>query len=317
MKKKQEKNSQLQKPSSAFVWSSIVAGLLFYGLLISASKWFPVLTGRIIENEWILVLISAIPMLIVLALFLSNRITELNIAGIGLKFKNELPESLIESVNLDEQLASTFFTKASRSALEQSLKSLAVHSSPPTILIVPIEEANIEFRLLRQYIFRLSDVAPIRYIVFTGSQRRYIGFATFEKFKARFPRLSLETLAYEFQDVRVSNRIPDPFDRESLDAITRYINREVSRQWYGNSFNENDNISVSQLDLEKLGFSDVKVRISTNPTSVYFKLVENDLDGIPVVDRDGKFIGIVTKDKISQAVILQLMQKSEKAESTE
>jgi len=40
--------------------------------------------------------------------------------------------------------------------------------------------------------------------------------------------------------------------------------------------------------------------------------MENDLDGIPVVDAEGEFKGIVSKDRINQVVISQLLDKSQK-----
>jgi hypothetical protein len=316
MSKKTAKPGQQQKPSSAFVWSSIAAGMLFYGLLISASKWFPMLTGRAIENEWILVLISAIPMIVVLVLFLSNRITEVNIAGIGLKFKNELPESVLETIDLDEQILGAYLEKGSPLFLNYILQSIKLRSSLPTILLVPIEEKYIEFELLRKYIYTLADASPIRYIVFVGREKQYLGYTTYEKFKLRFPRVTLEFMAEAIRGQSFNNAFNRNIDDGELASIENFVNRIIQEQWRSTN-RENDENRVTALNLGRFGFSDQKIRISTNPTIVYRKLLENDLDGLPVVDKEGKFVGVVTRDRISQAVILQLMQKSDKLESAE
>jgi hypothetical protein len=314
---------QPKPPSRSFAVSAIIAGILFYGFLFVISKWFPDWTGRVITNDWTLVLIAAIPMLIVLALFLSSKISEAKFAGVELKFNTELPPSLLEAIDLDDQISRDFFRKGKQEDLDRIIRTIGESSARPMFLLVPIEELQIDFKVMRQYIYKLSEVAPIQYIVFVGRQRRYLGYITLEKFRAKFPRLGIELVLEDFGGNRVRRvDLPPIFNSNvTQERIEQYLDRLINAQWNpnrGNEFeNDRDARRVRVSDLGRLGTSDSKVQVSSTPTNVYWFLLENDLNGIPVLNSSGEFIGLVTKERVTQAVILQLLQKSKKAETKE
>src|SRR5262249_17984413 len=56
---------------------------------------------------------------------------------------------------------------------------------------------RVEFMALREYIFELSRVAPLRYVVLLKGADDYLGFVSVAEFKERFPRHSLELLLNE------------------------------------------------------------------------------------------------------------------------
>jgi len=61
-----------------------------------------------------------------------------------------------------------------------------VRSIPPSCLFPYI--CVLILKIMRQYIYKLSDLAPIKFIVFVGSENRFLGYTTINKFKAKFPR---------------------------------------------------------------------------------------------------------------------------------
>jgi len=83
-----------QKVKPIYKWA-VVSIILFYLLLVLFSKWFSPWTGRTLTNEWILVLISSIPLLIVLAFMLAGNISKVKIAGIELEFDRQIPDALL------------------------------------------------------------------------------------------------------------------------------------------------------------------------------------------------------------------------------
>lgn len=299
---------------------STLACVLFYILFLFNTELLPLITKHRFASEWIYVVIAAIPLLLVLGIYFSDKISEINFGkdGLGVKLGNNLPPSLIESISLNEQVSRNYFMKGSRGELDEIIKTIGQRTILPTFLIVPLDELNIEFKVMRQYIYKLSEVAPIRYIIFVGRNNQYLGFATFEKFKSLFPRFALEIFLDDLRDPRVERAdLPLIFGNINSQEISEYLSRLVNAQWNQgrNRQNNNENSRVRSTDIGKLGASDNKVKISSSPVNVYWLLVESELEGIPVIDDDGKFIGVVTKDRISQVVILQLLQKSNKAET--
>jgi hypothetical protein len=312
--------SQNKIPTRVLVIASIITTVIFYFFLYLASRFFPVWTGRTLTNEWIIVFISAVPILIVLAFMLAGNISKAKIAGIELEFDRQLHENLLDSFQLNEQVSNDFFIKGSEEDLERIIKDIARTFKRPIFLLVPLEgkiEFNIDFILMRRYIYRLSEVAPIQFIVFVGDHDRFLGFTTIDKFKALFPRYGLELFLEDLENERVrAADLPSVFERfDERDSISKYLHRLIYRQW---NVDWNDNLRrdrfVRPADITRLGASDQKIYISTSPSKVYWYLMENNLPGIPVVNNELRFLGIVTKDRITQEVIKQLLEKSQKSE---
>ena len=60
-------------------------------------------------------------------------------------------------------------------------------------------------------------------------------------------------------------------------------------------------------DLERLEVSYLSAMQKSTVDFVYKMMVDNDLIGIPIVDNNHTFLGIVTQEKIAQEVIMQLL----------
>jgi CBS domain-containing protein len=287
-------------PTWVLVIASVITGLIFYVFLFIMSKWFPEWTGRTFTNDWILVLVSAIPLLIVLIFILAGNISKARIAGIELEFDKHIPGSLIESFKLDEQISHDYLMKGRREELDRIIQNVALTSSHPIFLLVPLEGENyhIDFRVMRQYIYKLTEVAPIRFIVFVGGNNRFLGFTTIEIFRATFPRFGIELVIEDFENENIQRAdLPTIFNRIERRTISSLLDRLIYRQWNPtwNPRRDNERI-VKPTDMTRLGASDLKVNISTSPSKVYWLLMENEIAGIPVIDTGGKFVGIVTKE---------------------
>jgi len=212
--------------------------------------------------------------------------------------------------------------KGRREELDSIIRYVASSSKHPIFLLIPLEERDyqVNFKIMRQYIYKLAEVAPIRFIVFVGSRNRLLGYTTIEKFRATFPRFGIEIFLEDLINQRVKDAELPPifnifYDTESID---KYLERLVYSQWNPNrGQNSDNNKTVLPTDLTKLNASDLKTKVSASPSKVYWLLMEYNLDGIPVVDSGGKFIGIVTKERITQAVINQLLEKSQKLDIKE
>ena len=71
----------------------------------------------------------------------------------------------------------------------------------------------------------------------------------------------------------------------------------------------------AQLQLDKLSISDSKAK-SALP-DVYNLLVQNNLLGIPVLDEENHFLGMLERNKIEQAVVMKFLEKTaQQAENT-
>lgn len=326
MDEKKQETKDKKQPRLAFAIFAVLACLIFYGIFLFNTEILPLLTDHRFKSEWIYVFIAAIPMLLVLVIFFSDKISEISFGkdGLGIKFGNDLPPSLIETVDLNKNLAREYLLKGTRDNLDLIVKSLGRLSSPPVYLLVPIEELSIDFRILRQYIYKLSAVAPIKFIVFVGKRMRYLGFMTIERFKAQYPKFGIEIMLEDLEINEVLQADLPPIFRVDLNpkAIENYLNRLVYAQWkpVSNQRRKNDtnrDLRVYPSDLLSLGASDLKVSLASSPINVYWLLMENDLFGVPVINEDGIFIGLITRDRVTQSVILQLLQKSKKVETKE
>lgn len=305
---------------------SILACILFYILFLFSTEILPLITKHRFTSEWIYVFVSSIPILLILGIYFSDKISEINFGkdGVGVKLGSKLSASLIEPIDLNDQIAQNFFYKGSKSDLDRLINSIGQSSSPPIFLLVQLEELRIDFRLMRQYVYKLSDVAPIQYIVFVGNERRYLGYMTLDKFKSKFPRFSIELLLEDLENNKVRRADLPPIFNQNMrqSTIDEYLDRLIYAQW--RSIQENpidDNYTYPNLvhptDLDLLGSSDIKVFMASSPVDVYWLLMESNLNGMPVVNNEGIFIGIITRERVMQSVILQLLQKSKKTDPKE
>ena len=174
---------------------------------------------------------------------------------------------------------------------------------------------------MNKYIYELSKVAPIEYIVFVDENDEYLGFMPIEQFKAKYPKFGIELMLQDLQRDETPNQpdhhlsrawrnvfpeIPFPDIRVALEEITHEL---VQPQW---DTQREQHQHIAERDLSRLGASRLYLK---NPTGyqAYQQMIENKVSGIPVIDDKRKFLGVATKEKIMQEVIKQLLEAGQKA----
>jgi len=175
---------------------------------------------------------------------------------------------------------------------------------------------RVEFLALRDYVYELSRIAPIEYIVFVDKNDVYLGFMTVEQFKAKYPKFGieilLEKLLEDFERDKSTYRwwerffyVQFPEVRQALERVRYEL---VLPLWDP----QRDRQEITERDLTRLGVVQLYLQ---KPTVVeaYRRMIENRVSGIPVVDERRRFLGVATKDRIIQEVIVQLLEKGQAA----
>ncbi len=295
--------------SATFYISLFVTALLFYRL-----------TGYAFQSDWTLLLIATVPLLALIILFLIEKATSVKakFAGVEIEFQRTITEPINQTVTLEQD----GITKGFTSDLHRIVQGIQDTGSSPHSLIVRIGRRNqmrIQFVALREYVYELSKVAPIEYIVFIDENVEYLGYMLVERFKAKYPKFGIELMVQDFQrdegqisDAGLSRvwrtifrQAPLPDIRVALDEISHEL---VLPQWDI----QRDYQHISELDLSRLGASRLYLQ---NPTGyqAYQQMIENKVSGIPVIDDRRKFLGVATMEKVMQEVIKQLLEKGQKA----
>ena len=292
--------------------SAILSSILFYSVLFTLSKWFPTWTGRSLQNEWVLVVISAIPLAVVLVFLFASRMTKAKIGDNEFEFGEAIPPSLIDADNLRVDLLTENLTKEGELDLPRLTNEIKGQFKQPKILLVLLDQLgkNIKFQVLREYIYELSKISQVEYIIFLEGNQ-YIGFTTVEKFKERFPKFGIEVFVDDLRDENLSIKIieADLPILHSIEEKRKYINRVnhlIRSQWAHNRGNQ----GVRTTDLQKIGALEIGAIVSWPVEKVYSLLIKEDLKGIPIVDKEMKFIGIASQDKIAAAVIHRLLEQA-------
>jgi len=307
--------NQQKTPKRIYVVFSIISALFFYLVLYLLSRWFPSWTGRTLNNEWIIVIIAAIPIFLVLVFMVVENISKAKIAGIEIEFDKVITTNLLESSEFHPDLTDNSITKGRRSDLSRSIRGLKAKSKRPRIILVPLDRQGmaINFVILRQYIYAFAEFTPLEYIVFLDQNNHYVGFTTVEKFKERFPRLTIEYLLEDLANEGIRSlihlRMPGIENAITSNAIPSCMDTMTmigESQW---NVQRNDP-SVQVKDLERLGASTLSIQAKSKIKEVYKKIIESDYPGIPVVDNELNFIGIATQEKIAQAVISRLLDNN-------
>ena len=188
--------------------ASVYACLFFYILYLFLNELLPLITTYRPTNEWVFVLASAIPVIIVLAFLLGGNISKVSVAGIEFEFEFDkpIPDDYIElpkvKLGLEIELINPnslgeFLGKGTLDELPFFISDIRKKRIQPRILIVRLDQ-GIVFQVLRQYFYALSMCSPLTYIIFLAERDRYLGFTTVEKFKMRFPRFGIELLLQDF-----------------------------------------------------------------------------------------------------------------------
>lgn len=299
------------------IFFAILSSIAFYVLLFVLAKWFPLWTGRTLQNDWALILISAIPLFLVLVLLFSERMTKAKIGGYEFEFGKTLPQNLIDIEKIYPELLISNLNKQGELDLTGLINEVKNQHPQPKILQVSLDQRgeNIRFPILREYIYKLSKFSQIEYIIFLDENNKYIGFTTVDKFKTRFPQFGLEILVDDLRDASLSKQIIEaklpivPDANEKRKYLSR-INFLVRSQWAHNR----DNQGVRVSDLPKLGAFEIWALDSWSIAKVYSILVKGELKGIPIIDKDMNYIGVASQEKIASALILKLLEKADSLE---
>ena len=290
--------------------TTILLSTTFYISLLVAALLFPRLTGYTFQSDWSLLLVATVPLLALVILLLIERATSVKakFAGIEIEFQRTITTPINQTVTLEEDLIAKGYTYEIRRIVEE----IQARRESPHILIVRIGrrrgQMRVEFLALRDYVYELSRIAPIEYIVFIDEDDRYLGFMTVEQFKAKYPKFSIETLLEDFErdehtyrEWRMFFHMPFPEVREALERVRYEL---VLPLWDP----QRDRREITERDLTRLGATRLYLQ---KPTVVeaYRRMVENRVPGIPVVDERRRFLGVATKDRVIQEVILQLLEK--------
>ena len=289
--------------------TTLLFSTTFYITLFAVALLFPRLTGYTFQSDWSLLLVAAIPLLALVILVLVERATSVKakFAGIEVEFQRTIAMPISQTVTLEEEL----IAKGYAYEIHRIVEEIRSGQVSPHILIVRIgrrrRQMRIKFLALRDYVYELSRVAPIEYIVFVDEDDRYLGFMTVEQFKAKYPKFGIEILLEDFErDERIYHwwrrffRVPFPEVREALESVRSEL---VLSLWDPHQ----DRREITERDLTRLGVIRLYLQ---KPTVVeaYRKMVENKVPGIPVVDERRRFLGVATKDMVVQEVVLQLLK---------
>jgi len=290
--------------------TTLLFSTTFYVTLFAVALLFPRLTGYTFQSDWSLLLVAAVPLLALVILVLVERATSVKakFAGIEVEFQRTITTPISQTVTLEEHLIAKGYTDE----IHRIVEEIRARQESPHILIVRIgrrrRQMRVEFLALRDYVYELSKVAPIEYIVFVDEDDRYLGFMTVEQFKARYPQFGIEILLEDFKrDKRLHH-----FWRQLFNVSFSNVNDVLERVRYELVLSlwdpERDRREITERDLTRLGVIRLYLQ---KPTVVeaYRKMVENKVPGIPVVDESRRFLGVATKDRIIQEVMLQLLEK--------
>ncbi|MBI9050001.1 MAG: hypothetical protein JEZ00_11310 [Anaerolineaceae bacterium] len=304
--------------------TTIFLSLTFYISLLITVLLFPRLTGYTFQSDWALLLVATIPIIALVILLLIERATSVKakFAGVEIEFQRTITEPVNQTVTLEQAGIAKGFT----SEISRIVQEIQDKGNAPHVLIVRIGRQNqmrIDFLALRDYVYELTRVAPVEYIVFVDEFDEYLGFMPVEQFKAKYPQFGIEIMLHDFRDD--NRQIRDerlfhvlekifhaPFFKfrdsfEFRDSWERIQNELVLPQWDA----QRDNRNITERDLTRLGALRLYLQ---NPTSyqAYRQMVEYKVSGIPVVDDRRRFLGVATKEKVMQEVLIQLLEKGQK-----
>ena len=300
---------------SRITQTTILLSLAFYVSLLITVLLFPRLTGYTFQSDWAILLVATIPIIALVILLLIERATSVKakFAGVEIEFQRTITKQVNQTVTLEQDRIAKGFT----SEIRRIVQEIQDRGNTPHVLIVRIGRRNqmrINFLALREYVYELTRVAPVEYIVFVDELDEYLGFMPVEQFKAKYPQFGIEIMLHDFRDdnrqirderlFRVWERIFHAPFFEYRDAWERIQSELVLPQ--------RDNRNITERDLPRLGA--VRLYLQ-NPTSyqAYRQMVENKVSGIPVVDDRRRFLGVATKENVMQEVIIQLLEKGQKA----
>lgn len=298
-----------------------VLTLVFYIGMFLVVLLVPRLTGYTFKSDTSVLIAASLPVLLLLVLILTETATSIRakFAGVEIEIERAWQSTSLkgsEAIFLEEGIPA-----------QKRAEEIRKNGLTPRILVVRlVSKGGLDFAALRDYIYTLSKVTPLQYIVFVDEENTYLGFTTVEKFKEKYPQSSLEQLLEGLAD-----RDDSDFDPDLRGTLRHLFNTNIFpdsqnlrwaldrlayRLWdppYG------ENKWVKSTDIAKLGAEEEKLQEPSSPETfpqtvleAYRQMVDKNLPGIPLVTENKRFRGIIDKDKLTEILLSQLVQERAK-----
>jgi len=317
------------------MYLSIIGALLFYVALYVVSKWFPIMTGHSMQSDWAVILVASVPLLIAISYIIMDvfPVIKTKVAGVEVSLEKAMEVSHDDMVHFDYRLVNDTFQKGRLADLSAHLDQLRNSKKSPNILLVPLSgNMRVTFPALKQYVYSLSNFSSMRFVVFVDMDQRYLGFMPIDKFIAKYPRTSLEVILGDMANDEDAAKYWARIFQLNSNISRNTINDDLAslnyRQWREEDLRNRRRLQDefdfrteeergsnrfidSEMDVVKLGGINVKIRKDTKPIAAYNLMQENGVNGLPVVDDQEKFLGMVIKDDLLDQLIEQFLIGSE------
>ncbi len=282
--------------------ATILLSAIFYVTLFIATRF----ASTVFKNDWTLLIVASIPILVLIVLVLLERAKSVEFAGIKIELQRttlDITKALIPEKSLVEKDLTSELSRIVEEAKREESRILLVRLGG---------EMHVEFPALRNYVYELSKVAPIEYIVFIDEDERYLGFCAVEKFKAKYPKFGIEMLLDDIEhDEHVFNLLKDYIHFTVSDIPLKIQSKYLRDKFVLSLWDPNLNQpEITKHDLNRLGAMRLFLLQKSTVSEAYDQMAKNSVSGIPVIDEKWRFIGMVNKDKVLQEVITQLVKNA-------
>jgi hypothetical protein len=280
------------------VLATLALSAVFFATLLVQTLWLPQVMGRPLVVDWPSVITALVPVAILLVLILVTQSSSVSatIGGLKLQFVRGIPHSSTNTLSL----TGSGIEKGSLDDLVFMVEQIRQRGETPRILTVRMR-SRVDFMALREYVFQLSGVAPLRYVVFLADDERYLAYMEVDHFKEKYPRHAIELL---LNDSSESSPLGQEYqqllngDHEELRRRVR--TRILSLYW------RPDDSAITESDLPRLGANKDKL-VAPSATEAYIHLLRTNVAGVPVVNRRGQFVGIADRSGIEEEVVAYLV----------
>lgn len=272
---------------------TIYVSLFFYIIFFILSSLYTKLTDYHFKSDWTIIILSFVPLIILIILILLEK--DFFRAKLFGKVELEFGRIFNTSTNQRFYLEKDYISKGNEKNLHGIIKNIQETEKNYKVLIVNIDD-NIDFMILRKYIYKISEVSPLEYIVFLEDSGKYLGFLTVNDYKSKFPKYSLEYLSDDLKEndeIHLAERLSGFMNELEIlyDSILRSY-------WDGNR--------IRKRDLYKFGIKKAYLE-EANVRKAYKTMIENNVPGVPVLNKNKEFEGIVTKENILNELILEIL----------
>lgn len=303
------KPSSIRKVFHQFNITILIVGslsLLFYfilGIVLIGSKYS-------FQDDNTILFIGLIPIIIATIIYGIQNFSSLTFKLPGFEVSME---KQFENTFTEVKLQEGNFEKGSVSKLKEKLQSLRKSHQPINYLTVAIpndvlSQKYISIIHLRFYVYILSFFPSFRYIIFTDGQKKYFGFMSVNDFKSLFPEIPGENLYYRYQELECD--WGNSHELYEIDyARIRNFTINLYRQMTNGSPRRDQ---VDRLNIDDLKYLHIKNNYLPNSASIFEKfknIISNNLEGIPVTDKDHHFLGMMIWSEFVNQFLLSVFKK--------